>query len=276
MKTNRLKIGEFSRLCRVTVRTLRHYEEIDLLVPEIVDRDTGYRYYSVDQFQKMQGILSLKGMGFSLEEIRDLYEDDTHAPSIEALEEKIRVCEEELRQLKPRKAQLRAMVASQKKLKKMEKITIERLPAIIVASHRATIPSFDDLGRLCWEVIGPEMARLGCECPEPGYCYTIEHGGYKPQDIDIEYCEKVTKKGTDSAIIQFKDIPEVPLAACLKVFGPYDRLYQAYLDLFAYLEKEGYSIVGAPRACYVDGVWNQEDADKWLTIIQVPVEKTIY
>ena len=50
---------------------------------------------------------------------------------------------------------------------------------------------------------------------------------------------------------------------------------RSYLDLFAYLEKEGYSIVGAPRACYVDGVWNQEDADKWLTIIQVPVEKAI-
>ena len=117
MKTNRLKIGEFSRLCRVTVRTLRHYEKIDLLVPEIVDRDSGYRYYSVDQFQKMQGILSLKGMGFSLEEISELYEDDTHVPSIEALEEKIRVCEEELRQLKDRKAQLKAMVASKKKLK---------------------------------------------------------------------------------------------------------------------------------------------------------------
>ena len=83
----------------------------------------------------------------------------------------------------------------------------------------------------------------------------------------------MTRKGTDSAIIQFKDIPEVPLAACLKVFGPYDRLYQSYLDLFAFLEKEGYSIVGAPRACYVDGMWNQEDADKWLAIIQVPVEK---
>ena len=40
-----------------------------------------------------------------------------------------------------------------------------------------------------------------------------------------------------------------------------------------YLEKEGYKIVDAPRAVYVDGIWNQEDADKWLTIIQVPVEK---
>ena len=35
------------------------------------------------------------------------------------------------------------------------------------------------------------MARLGCECPEPGYCYTIEHGGYRKENIDIEYCEQV-------------------------------------------------------------------------------------
>ena len=103
-----------------------------------------------------------------------------------------------------------------------------------------------------------EFSRLGCECPEPGYCYTIEHGGYKPQDIDIEYCEKVTKKGTDSALIKFKDIPVVPLAACLKVFGPYDKLYDNYVELFAYLEKEGYKIVAAPRAVYIDGIWNQE------------------
>ena len=230
MGKNKLKIGEFSRLGRVTVRVLRHYEEIDLLVPEIVDRDTGYRYYAVGQLQKIQSITTLKSLGYSLEEIRDLWDDESHFPSVESLEQKILACdEEELAVLKERRRMLRAVVASQKKLR--------------------------------------------CECPEPGYCYTIEHGGYKPQDIDIEYCEKVTRKGTDSAIIQFKDIPEVPLAACLKVFGPYDRLYQSYLDLFAFLEKEGYSIVGAPRACYVDGMWNQEDADKWLTIIQVPVEK---
>ena len=56
MGKNKLKIGEFSRLGRVTVRALRHYEEIDLLVPEIVDRDTGYRYYAVGQLQKIQSI----------------------------------------------------------------------------------------------------------------------------------------------------------------------------------------------------------------------------
>lgn len=63
------------------------------------------------------------------------------------------------------------------------------------------------------------------------------------------------------------------MAACLKVFGPYEKLYQSYIDLFAQLEKDGYKVTGNPRANYIDGIWNQEDADKWLTIIQVPVEK---
>ena len=231
MEKNKLKIGEFSRLGRVTVRALRHYEEIDLLTPEIVDRDTGYRYYSVGQLQKLFSITKLKSMGYSLEEIRDLWDDDQHFPTVESLEEKIRKCEDELAVLKERKRMLKVVVASQKKLHKMENVYFESLPAITVASHRTVIPSFEDLGRLCYEVIGPEMARLGCECPEPGYCYTIEHGGYKPKDIDIEYCEKVTAKGKDSAIIKFKDVPEVPTAVCMKVYGPYDRLYQNYIDL---------------------------------------------
>lgn len=273
MSNNRLKIGEFSRLCRVTVRTLRHYEDIELLVPEIVDRSTGYRYYSVGQLQKMQSIVHLKELGYTLEEIRNLWDDDSHFPSTESLEEKILACKSEIIRLKERYRMLKAMNASRKKIDKMNTITIESLPAITVASHRAIIPSFDDLGRLCFEVIGPEMARLGCECPEPGYCYSIEHGGYKPQDIDIEYCEKVTKKGIDSDIIKFKDIPEVPTAACMKVFGSYDKLYQSYVDLFAWIEKNGYKISDSPRANYVDGIWNQENPDKWLTIIQVPVEK---
>ena len=273
MNNNRLKIGEFSRLCRVTVRTLRHYEQIGLLVPEIVDGWTGYRYYAIGQLQKMQSIMMLKELGYSLEEIRDLWDDDDHVPTCDSLEEKIRVCEQELNRLQERRRMLKAMIASRKKINKMQQIQIESLPAITVASHRTIISSYQDLGPLCCEVIGPEMARLGCECPEPGYCYTIEHGGYKPQDIDIEYCEQVSKKGVDSDIIKFKEIPEVPTAVCMKVFGTYDKLYQSFLDLFAWIEKEGYKIVDAPRTNYIDGIWNQEDSDKWLTIIQVPVKK---
>ena len=54
MEKTKYKIGEFSKLARVTVRTLRHYEDIGLLKPDIVDRWTGYRYYSPGQLQKLR------------------------------------------------------------------------------------------------------------------------------------------------------------------------------------------------------------------------------
>ena len=49
----KLKIGEFSQLMQVTVKTLRHYEQKGLLVPDEVDEWTGYRYYSIDQMQRL-------------------------------------------------------------------------------------------------------------------------------------------------------------------------------------------------------------------------------
>ncbi len=64
-----LKIGEFSKLSRVSVRMLRHYDEIGLLKPAEIDRFTDYRYYSEEQLPTVCRITALKDMGFSLAEI---------------------------------------------------------------------------------------------------------------------------------------------------------------------------------------------------------------
>ena len=117
------------------------------------------------------------------------------------------------------------------------------------------------------------MHRLGCKCSAAGYCFTIEHNKeYTPTDIDIEYCEQVEEMGKDSAIIKFKQLDEVPKALCMKHYGPYDRFYESYTEAFKYLEEKGYEIAGHPRTVYVDGAWNQEDPEKWLSIIQIPVK----
>lgn len=71
----KFKIGEFSKLNRVTVKTLRHYEEIGLLVPSQVDKWTGYRYYDVCQLGRMNTIRDLKELGFTLEEIGELFDE---------------------------------------------------------------------------------------------------------------------------------------------------------------------------------------------------------
>ncbi|MCQ2107033.1 MAG: GyrI-like domain-containing protein [Fibrobacter sp.] len=118
------------------------------------------------------------------------------------------------------------------------------------------------------------MQRLGCKCSPTGYCFTIEHNKeYKPEAVYIEYCEQVEEALQDPKIVQFKTMPAVKTALCLKHIGPYDRFYQSYTEMFKYIEEQGYKIVGDLRCVYVDGAWNQDDPEKWLSIIQVPVEK---
>ena len=67
-----LQIGEFSRICQVSVKTLHHYDRIGLLAPARVDVLTGYRYYEPEQIDVMNYIQRLKRYGFSLEEIQKL------------------------------------------------------------------------------------------------------------------------------------------------------------------------------------------------------------
>ncbi|MGC2298392.1 MAG: helix-turn-helix domain-containing protein [Acidobacteriaceae bacterium] len=64
-----LKIGDFSALAQVSIKTLRYYDEAGLLEPEWVDPENGYRYYAVRQIARLHRILALKDFGFSLEEI---------------------------------------------------------------------------------------------------------------------------------------------------------------------------------------------------------------
>ena len=51
--TTKLKIGAFSQMMQVTVKTLRHYEQKDILLPHEVDEFTGYRYYTLEQMQRL-------------------------------------------------------------------------------------------------------------------------------------------------------------------------------------------------------------------------------
>ena len=67
-----LQIGEFSKICQVSVKTLHHYDKIGLLAPAEVDRFTGYRYYKLEQIDTMNYIQRLKRYGFSLEEIQQI------------------------------------------------------------------------------------------------------------------------------------------------------------------------------------------------------------
>lgn len=269
----KLKIGVFSKMMQLTVKTLRHYEHKGLLLPSEVDKWTGYRYYSIEQMQRLNTIRHLQRLGFTLDEIKELYEEDEQSPSIEQLKEKIEETEHQIKMLTERRSQLHQMVNTQKRIKTMEKFSIESLPEIIVASHRTTILGYSALGTLCVETIGPEMQRLGCKCSYPGYCFTIDHNKeYNASNIDIEYCEQVEEMTTESEIIKFKRLEAVPKALCMKHIGPYERFHESFTEAFAYMEEHGYKIADQIRTSYIDGAWNREDPEQWLSLIQIPIK----
>ena len=71
-----IEIGDFSKLSQVSVKALRLYDEMGLLKPARVDNFTGYRYYSADQLPRLNRILALKDLGFSLGQIAQLLKDN--------------------------------------------------------------------------------------------------------------------------------------------------------------------------------------------------------
>jgi DNA-binding transcriptional MerR regulator len=270
----KFKIGEFSKLCQVTVKTLRHYEAIGLVVPASIDQWTGYRYYDTSQLRRMSNILYLKSLGFSLDEIAEILEGELEVPTVEMVRAKIAQSNHQVQRLQWRSAELAKLEEMLlKRENTMEKVFEKSLPARVFATHRQKVASYQELFNLMPNVIGPEMQRLGCECPDPQYCFTVEHQPEYGKEIDIEYFEAVKESGQDSDLITFKTLPQVPVALCINHFGAYERMPQTFADLYSYAEVHGYKPTGLARFSYIDGIWNKETEDEWLTEIQLPVTR---
>jgi DNA-binding transcriptional MerR regulator len=80
-----LKIGEFSRLGQVIVKTLHYYDNWGLLHPAHIDQDNGYRFYTVDQLPRLHRIMALKELGLSLEQIGPMLDEDVPIEQIRGM-----------------------------------------------------------------------------------------------------------------------------------------------------------------------------------------------
>lgn len=94
-----LSIGEFSNICQASTKTLRYYDEIGLLKPSEINPENGYRYYAIDQLERMLFINRLKSYSFSLEEIKEFLAADEKQDEIlrQTLARKKKELEEEMK-----------------------------------------------------------------------------------------------------------------------------------------------------------------------------------
>lgn len=262
------KIGMFAAMNRITVKTLRFYEEQGLLFPAHVDGENGYRYYTMDQMETIHKITALKRAGFTLEEIKKLnVEEDEKA----FLQKKKAALLEQIAELTRQMAVIDGFLSGEKATLQTP-VLVKKLPAVLTAVTKRRIHSYDEMFSMMPQM-GAEMERLGCECAIPEYCFTnYLESGYKEEDILVEACEAVTERKPDSERLYFKEFPEAE-AACIFHKGSYDRFSESYAVLLRYIEENGYEISGEIRESYIDGVWNKEREEDWLSEIQIPVRK---
>lgn len=269
------KIGVFSKMNRVTVKTLRHYDDIGLLKPCHVDQTTGYRYYSSDQLLSLHRILALKQIGFSLSEIIEVMDKNMSMDRmIDYLEGKQSAISKtiEYEQAKLNQVQSYLKNLKQEVIFIMHNVVLRELPEVIVASMRKKIPNYEAFNTIYPEM-GKYMKEQNVKCATPGYCFTLYHDGeYKESDIDVEICESVTDFAKDSDQVKFKKIEAVKTAACVIHKGPYNTIGLAYGAATKWIEENDYDIIGLPRESYIDGIWNKDNPQEWLTEIQIPIK----
>lgn len=266
------RIGEFSKMSKTTIKTLRYYDEEGLLEPETTDRFTGYRMYTTDQLIKLHKIQSLRQVGLTVMEVRSILEG-SNAESI----------------LRQRKTELIADIAeSNEKLKRINFIlqeqkgenfmnyqaTVKELPGCVVYSKRMTVSDYDAYFQVI-PAIGQQLTEKypDLKCTVPAYCFIIYlDGEYKEKDINVEFCEAVDSMRPDFDGIVFKQL-EPATAVSVMHKGDYPDLGKAYAFAFKWIQENGYVVAGPPRESYIDGIWNKENKEDWLTELQVPILK---
>jgi DNA-binding transcriptional MerR regulator/predicted transcriptional regulator YdeE len=269
-----LKIGDFSKMGRVTVKTLRYWDEIGLLKPDYVNMENGYRYYSGGKLALVHEIQSMKELGLYLEDIRRvLHRGINREEWLKLLISRKATLVEERQLCEQRIQKIDRMIHLTKKEQCMEKIEICELPEVVVASYRTTIPDYNALFKVV-PPLGEIMKKQGAVCRVPGYCFNIYHDGeYRERDIDVEICEAVKDFCKDSEGIVYKKIDVVSTAVVIMHKGGYDSLGKSYSEILAWIDENGYEISDNPRESYIDGIWNQKNSDDWRTEIQIPVTK---
>jgi DNA-binding transcriptional MerR regulator len=267
------RIGDFSRVARVSCRLLRYYDEIGLFRPARIEQDTGYRYYSAAQLPRLNRILVLRDLGLSLEQIGRALRDDLPAGELRGMlllrraevEQALDAQAQRLRQIESRLAQIEA----EGRLPP-DDVIVRPEPARRLLSMRQTVASFAEGVR----ILG-ELAAAG---PAGGQLVAIAHAPeFEPEGIDVEFGFYVDGRGsrhqlTDGRVLEPRELPAVEsLATCVRV-GPPQKAHLTTARIGQFIEANGYRISGPNREVFLQRP-SPGAMENAVVEMQFPVEK---
>lgn len=261
-----LSIGDFSRMTFLSVKTLRHYHDIELLAPADIDPSSGYRRYSTDQLPQAQVILRLRGFGMPLDEIKDVL-------GATDLNERNATISTHLERMERQLEQTRAMVAS------LRHILTEAEPAVPIEHRHApptwalactTQSSFPELEP--WLVdarqrLGRAVDRVGLRRTGPDGTlffseFFTEAGFCDFDDIDraeiVTYVPiaaapdplRLTDAGLDPDVEPY-ELPAIDLAVIVHA-GTGEEIDRSYAQLGSYVTGREIGVEGPIREHHLD------------------------
>ncbi|THG35458.1 MerR family transcriptional regulator [Glaciibacter flavus] len=270
-------IGEFAAVGRVSVRMLRHYDSIGLLVPARVDDRTGYRRYSNEQVPRLLRIVELRHLDVGLDRIAEVFaaQDEDEAVRLTLLE---------------RRQEIEAMIDHEtalltridRRLRQLEgtalmstPVSYRPLDAITVYAVSGVAPGMgpDHVG----PVVGPlieqldtalEAARRPILPPAVFWYEPIDDGERLVVNVS-QTAEPDPRAGDGYGVVE---LPAVALAATVLHHGDMTGIGDTWTALVEQLVADGYRLAGANREVYLHAPGHVPGPD-WVTEVQVPVER---
>lgn len=266
------RIGEFSRLSRVTIKALRYYDRLGLLQPAHVDPFTGYRFYTAAQLPRLNRILALKDLGFSLDQIAALLDEGLTPEQLRGMLRLRRAeIEAELAEGLTRLARVEArlrLIEQEGAMPEFD-IVIKQVEPLRVVALRDVLPGYDQVGRFIGELF-QRMSQQHLTPAGPPFA-TYHDEEFREQDVDVEVSFPVAASPSGQGDLSLRELPGGPVAA-LVYRGAFDGIGAAYVALLGWIEANGYRVAGPNREIYLQGP-GMEPSD-FVTEIQFPVEKT--
>ena len=276
------KIGDFSKLGQVSVRMLRHYDQLELLKPDSIDKFTGYRYYTPGQLAQLNRIIFFKDLGFSLKQIKDLLQDNL---SKEQLQGMLTAKQVELeREAQDSYARLAQVEARLKQIEQEGKpppyeVTKKSTNEMAIASVRQLVPKPKEMDYYCKQMYTTLYDGLGDSEISPMYPeMTFYHNDEYPEtDLDVEASVQIDAQHLKTALkdpsISVRMVPAEPIVASLIYEGPFRNVGSAVLILLNWIGINEWHIKGPACEVHLSGPAhaNNESLEKAVIELQIPI-----
>jgi DNA-binding transcriptional MerR regulator len=262
------KISEFSKITNLTVKTLRYYDEEDILKPSYRS-ENAYRYYDDHDFKRASFIILLRDLDFSISEIKDILSNLESPEDLSYyLSEKKDLIKEQIK----RQKELMNKIDLYLQPKEMEvgsmnyKIELKEFKALTVATIRFK-GKYSDVGKYMGTIYKEAKGKTS---GEPFCCYYDE----EYQEVaDIELCVPVKGLVNGKNIIS-KQLPGIKAISTMHV-GKYEALNLAYKAILDYAKENNLKCILPSREIYHKGpgMIFKGNPNKYITEIVIPIEQ---